>query len=162
MLSPGPTFPGSFPPYAASVFHSWSERRDRRAAAVVRDLSLLGLTRHVSTRRLNDAQIELRVGRTPTARKSDTVSIADVGVGVSQILPLLVALHVAEPGQVVHVEQPEIHLHPNAQVALADVLLEAAARGVRVVAETHSAVLLKAVQVAVAEQRAHPDLVKLH
>ncbi|MCP4660462.1 MAG: hypothetical protein GY856_34100 [bacterium] len=44
----------------------------------------------------------------------------------------------------------EIHLHPRAQVALASVLAAAAGRGVRVVAETHSALLLLAVQTLVA------------
>ena len=50
------------------------------------------------------------------------VSIADVGFGVSQVLPVLVALIVAEPGRLVYLEQPELHLHPRAQVALAQVL----------------------------------------
>ena len=50
------------------------------------------------------------------------VSIADVGFGVSQVLPVLVALIVAKPGQLVYLEQPELHLHPRAQVALAQEL----------------------------------------
>ena len=79
------------------------------------------------------------------------VSIADVGFGVSQVLPVLVALIVAEPGRLVYLEQPELHLHPRAQVALAQVLAAAAKRGVRVVAETHSSLLLLAVQTLVAE-----------
>ena len=90
------------------------------------------------------------------------VSIADVGFGVSQVLPVLVALIVAEPGQLVYLEQPELHLHPRAQVALAQVLAAAAKRGVRVVAETHSSLLLLAVQTLVAEGSLSPELVKLH
>jgi len=60
---------------------------------------------------------------------------------------------VAEPGQLVYIEQPEIHLHPKAQIVLAELLADAANRGVRVVAETHSALLLLAVQALVAEQK---------
>ena len=90
------------------------------------------------------------------------VSIADVGIGVSQVLPVLVALIVAEPGQLVYLEQPELHLHPNAQVALAQMLADAAKRGVRVVAETHSSLLLLGVQTLVAEGKLSPELVKLH
>ena len=59
------------------------------------------------------------------------VNITDVGFGVSQVLPVLVALIVdAKPGsQLVYLEQPELHLHPRAQVALAQVLADAAKRG---------------------------------
>jgi len=75
---------------------------------------------------------------------------------------VVVALLVAESGQVVYVEQPEIHLHPNAQRRMADVLAEAARRGVIVIAETYSSLLLQAVQTLVAKGDLAPDLVKLH
>src|SRR5207237_300497 len=90
------------------------------------------------------------------------VSMADVGFGVSQILPVLVALLVASPGQLVYLEQPEIHLHPRAQVALAQILVDASLRGVRVVAETHSNLLLLGIQTLVAQGKIPNELVKLH
>ena len=90
------------------------------------------------------------------------VNITDVGLGVSQVLPVLVALIVARPSQLVYLEQPELHLHPRAQVALAQVLADAAKRGVRVVVETHSSLLLLGIQTLVAEGNLSPELVKLH
>ena len=60
------------------------------------------------------------------------------------------------------VEQPEIHLHPRAQTSMANVLADAAKRGVRVVAETHSSLLLLGIQTLIAEGKLSPDLVKLH
>jgi predicted ATPase len=90
------------------------------------------------------------------------VNIADVGFGTSQVLPVLVGLIVAEPGQMVYIEQPELHLHPRAQIGLAEVLAEAADRGVNVVIETHSELLLLAIQSLVAEGRLSSDKVKLH
>ena len=45
---------------------------------------------------------------------------------------------------------------------MASVLAEAARRGVIVVAETHSALLLRSVQTLVAKGVLSPDLVKLH
>ncbi len=90
------------------------------------------------------------------------MSIADVGFGLSQTLPVLVALRTAKPDQLVYLEQPEIHLHPRAQTAMAQILAEAAQRGVRVVAETHSELLLLGVQTLVAEKKLSPELVKLH
>jgi predicted ATPase len=73
-----------------------------------------------------------------------------------------VALRAADPGRLVYLEEPEIHLHPRAQTKLADILADAARRGVRVVAETHSTLLLTAIQTLVAKGELSPDLVKLH
>jgi predicted ATPase len=75
---------------------------------------------------------------------------------------VLVALQVAQERQLVYLEQPEIHLHPRAQVALAEVLANAARRGVRVVVETHSSLLLLAIQALVAEEQLDRTLVRLH
>jgi predicted ATPase len=129
------------------------------------DLAFLGLTSRIEARRLDDTQVELRVGRLTRPRQGgahDLVSVADVGFGVSQTLPVVVALRAARPGQLVYIEQPEIHLHPRAQVAMARLLVNAAKRGVRVVAETHSSLLLLGVQTLVAEGVIDPGLVGLN
>ena len=164
LTSTGPRYPGTFENYVASIIHNWQETADKRLKMLADDLHKLGLTAQVGTKKIGDIRIELQVGRLRDDRTSETdmVSIADVGFGVSQVLPVLVALIVAEPGQLVYLEQPEMHLHPRAQVALAQVLAAAARRGVRVVAETHSSLLLLAVQTLVAEGDLSPELVKLH
>lgn len=159
----GSEFPGLFENYVASIVNYWQETKDERLIKLGQAFELLGLNWKVEARQINDVQIELLVGRlSRSGSASDTVSIADVGLGVSQTLPVLVALLVAEPGQLVYLEQPEIHLHPRAQVALAQILVDSANRGVRVVLETHSELLLLAVQSLVAEGKILPDLVKLH
>ena len=162
--STGPRYPGTFENYAASIIHEWQETRDERLKTLADALYALGLTGQVGTKKIGDTRIELQVGRLSDDKtgETDMVSIADVGFGVSQVLPVLVALIVAKPGQLVYLEQPELHLHPRAQVALARVLADAAQRGVRVVAETHSSLLLLAVQTLVAEGDLSPELVKLH
>jgi len=53
------------------------------------------------------------------------VSHRDVGIGVSQVLPVLVSAY-AFRGQLVAIEQPEIHLHPALQAELGDVFLVSA------------------------------------
>lgn len=162
----GKTFPGTFENYAASVIAKWQAEDDNdNLEGVSQDLKELGLTWRVSATPLNDTQVELQVARMPQGSKSktsDMVSIADVGFGVSQTLPVVVALREAKPGQLVYLEQPEIHLHPRAQTAMAKVLADAARRGVHVVAETHSALLILGVQTLVAEGKLAPELVKLH
>ncbi len=56
-------------------------------------------------------------------RTGVSVGLTDVGSGVGQVLPLLVLAAFTE-GQVLCVEQPELHLHPRAQAALGDVMLD--------------------------------------
>jgi len=125
-------------------------------------LKQLGLTQQIRARKLTETEIDLQVSRLADGRADDMVSIADVGSGVSQTLPVLVALRAAEGGRLVYLEEPEIHLHPRAQTRLADILADAAKRGVRVVAETHSSLLLTAVQTLVAKGELDSKLVKLH
>lgn len=158
-------FPGTFENYIASIIEFWQDTQDDRLGKLGQALASLGLTWKVEARRLNDVEIELRAARLPKRQEGeqeDLVNIADMGVGVSQVLPALVALLTAIPGQLVYLEHPERDLHPRAQVKLARLLSDAARRGVRVVVETHSSLLLLGVQTLVAEGTLPPDLVALH
>ena len=160
----GPDFSGTFENYVATIIADWEKKGDERLKRLEAMLTDLGLTWKIFAKPVNDTQIELQVGRLPKSKQSgdDLVNIADVGFGVSQVLPVLVALLVAEPGQLVYLEQPELHLHPRAQYALAKILAETAKRGVKLVVETHSALLLLQVQTLVAKRNLDPNLVKLH
>ena len=162
--STGPLYPGTFENYVASLIHKWQRTRDKRLITLGNALYTLGLTGKIGTRKVSDVGVEIKVNRLSQdeTKNKDMVNIADAGLGVSQVLPVLVALIVANPGQLVYLEQPELHLHPRAQVALARVLADAAERGVCVVAETHSSLLLLGIQTLVAEGDLSPELVKLH
>ncbi|MDR2704417.1 MAG: DUF3696 domain-containing protein [Planctomycetaceae bacterium] len=160
----GPHFPKRFEHYTASIIANWAEEKSDKLNKLAENLMRMGLTSKISAKRLNDAQIEIMVGRLPKNGRSraDMVNVADVGFGVSQTLPVLVALLAAEPGQLVYLEQPEIHLHPIAQRILAEILVEAANRNVHVVVETHSALLLITLQTLVAKREISPNQVALH
>jgi hypothetical protein len=161
----GQSFPGTFENYCASIIHHWQSTKDDRLKALGKALEALGLTWKVEARPVDDTQVELRVGRLPHSVRGgarDLVSIADVGFGVSQTLPVIVALLAAEPGQIVYIEQPEIHLHPKAQKLMARLLAEAAAKGVVVIVETHSSLLLRGIQTLVASGELPSSLVNLH
>jgi predicted ATPase len=62
----------------------------------------------------------------------------DVGVGVSQVLPVIGAILLANPGDLVVLEQPELHLHPDAQLELAEFFVAAMKSGRRLLIESHS------------------------
>jgi len=147
------------------VIAQWQEEKTEKMENLWEDLRHLELTWKVETQRVSATDVEVRVGRLPRSRRGgarDMVNIADAGFGVSQVLPVVVALQAAQRGQMVYIEQPEIHLHPSAQVRLADLLVQAAKRGVQVVVETHSELILLGIQTSVARGELSPDAVKLH
>jgi predicted ATPase len=51
------------------------------------------------------------------------LSPSEVGVGLSQVLPLVVAAHSVKSG-IVSIEQPELHIHPAFQVELGDLFTQ--------------------------------------
>ena len=67
------------------------------------------------------------------------MSHRDVGIGISQVLPVLVMAYGSQ-GKILAMEQPEIHLHPALQSELGDVFIESAlgARKNTFILETHS------------------------
>ncbi|WP_212734814.1 AAA family ATPase, partial [Paenibacillus polymyxa] len=154
--------PGTFEKYVASIVTHWQNNSASKLRKVEENLSKIGLTSKVKTEIINDTQVSISVGKSLSLDNNEYISIADVGLGVSQTLPVVVALIYAQPGQMVYIEQPEIHLHPKAQYTLANLLVEAANRGVKVVVETHSSLLIRGIQTLVAEGVISNQLVKLH
>jgi predicted ATPase len=53
------------------------------------------------------------------------ISHRDVGIGISQVLPVLVSVF-ANKNKLIAIEQPEIHLHPALQAELADLFINSA------------------------------------
>ncbi len=161
----GEEYSGFFQEYVASIIAKWQRNRSEKIEDLNRVLADMKLTWKVRSYQHNDAEVELQVGRTEQPLRGgakDVVNIADVGFGLSQSLPVIVALLAAKPTQLLYLEQPEIHLHPDAQVALTDLIVNAVNRGVQVVVETHSQLILLGIQRAIALQHLNADKVLLH
>jgi predicted ATPase len=69
-------------------------------------------------------------------------TLANVGFGASQILPVLGLCLSATPGDLILLEQPELHLNPGMQQKLADFLLLMSRTGRQIIVETHSEYLI--------------------
>lgn len=96
---------------------------------------------------LTDRHFEIQIEHPVTRERQN---LADVGYGCGQVLPILVAGFNRRPGEILVVEQPEIHLHPRAQAELGDFFVHLALSGVQCVIETHSEHLLLRIQAAIA------------
>jgi predicted ATPase len=66
-----------------------------------------------------DSEVTLKLRYVPD---NFTIEIEDVGVGISQIIPVLCAINDANPAAYIH--QPELHLHPKQQSHLGDIFIE--------------------------------------
>jgi predicted ATPase len=101
----------------------------------------------------------------PSSGPLRDIDLLDTGEGMIQVLPVLVAAALARvrgDAGILAVEEPESHLHANAQQALADHLCEmaAGANAPTIIVETHSRVLMLGVQLALAEGRLPPGRVR--
>ncbi len=94
--------------------------------------------------------------------RNEWVRPPNMGFGVSTVLPILVAGLVAEPGGLLVIENPEIHLHPAGQSAIGAFLARVAADGVQVVVETHSDHVINGMRRAVAEDFLPADDALIH
>lgn len=105
-------------------------------------------------------QIEVRqVGRSSryevVIHKDGVVAnLRDVGIGVSQVLPVLTVAYFVPPGSTVLLEEPEIHLHPLAQSVLAEMFAEVSQkRNIQFIVETHSEHLFRRMQTLIAQRK---------
>lgn len=100
----------------------------------------------------------------PLASPTAEVNLADCGEGIAQVLPVLTLCALAQAGRlgtdhVIALEQPELHLHTDAQSALARHVYEIAARpdSPRFLIETHSEIFLLQLQLEVLKRRLPDD-----
>jgi predicted ATPase len=86
----------------------------------------------------------------------------NVGFGLTQLFPILVAVLAAQKGDVLLIENPEVHLHPQAQQRIGSLLANVARSGVQVIVETHSDHVLNGMRLAVKSKAITPGDVAVH
>ncbi|WP_319521125.1 DUF3696 domain-containing protein [uncultured Desulfosarcina sp.] len=124
---------------------------------VASKLAEMGLIEKFKVNQISEQRQEYEV-KIRTKGSKDWVDLPDVGFGISQVLPVLVQCFYAPPGSIILMEQPEIHLHPSAQSALADVMIDVVNsrengndRNIQLIIETHSEHFLRRLQRRIAE-----------
>lgn len=145
---------GNTPMYLAQLSQRkpsiWKALRQRlekfgKDAGLFNSLDLRSLGKAASS------PFQINVG-TFRKQKDEAYNLADVGYGVSQVLPLITKLLQDNGPQVLLFQQPEVHLHPSAQSALGNLLCEIVGEGKtegrQIIVETHSDFIINRVRMA--------------
>jgi predicted ATPase len=85
-----------------------------------------------------------------------------VGFGLTQVLPIIIAALSANKGDILLIENPEVHLHPAGQALMGQFLADVSNAGIQVIVETHSDHVLNGIRRAVKAGRILPEQVALH
>lgn len=137
------------------------QSQDRtHAKRINRWLSALGLAKAVELSRVGTSDLFDVSMRLSDGNK---LPIADLGYGLSQVLPVLTQCSFAPKGSTLLFEQPELHLHENAASKLAGVFQETAlSKDVNVVLETHSKELVYQFLSLIREGQLPPDQLAIY
>ena len=148
-------------PGGGSLVTLGAMQKDRQMARnVAKALRTVGLATDVEMTNPAPGYFGVEVTEPETGKK---YNLADVGFGVSQVLPILVSLASARPGSLVLIQQPELHLHPDAQGGLADALVDFCRdKEISLFVESHSEHILLRLQRRIAARDLDPDEVAVY
>ena len=120
-------------------------------------LTSAGMMYHLELQPLDDRKrlYELRLRELSEEQGQHfSANISEVGFGITQTLPIITQAVLAQPSDMLIIEQPELHLHPRAQAQLTDLFIAVSQRGLRFMIETHSEHLLLRLRRRIAETTA--------
>jgi hypothetical protein len=158
--------------YSAAVLHAQANTSvlmptpeghgTRRPLSEALDFWLREFDLAENARSRDQGRMGIALGVTPTGIDRE-VDLTSVGVGVSQVLPVILLCLLAEPGTVVILEQPELHLHPKLQQDLANFLLACTRAGRQLIVETHSEHLVNRLRYQIAQDETNEthELIRL-
>lgn len=82
------------------------------------------------------------------------IKMTELGVGFSQLAPIILLCLTSSPGTTILLEQPELHLHPKVQQKFADFIIEMIEeKGLQIILETHSDHILNRIRRRVAQSK---------
>ncbi len=137
----------------------WEENDDWKFGALIRSMQDIELLHSVKTSRLKGGRFELNVKVKETA---NLTSLVDVGFGISQFLPIIVADLQLSDHSCLAVSQPEIHLHPKIQATFGNYLANQIKRTQKqYIIETHSEYLLNRIRLLLVTGELKPEDVRV-
>lgn len=129
-----PAIPNSVDEAKKSEFE-WKPKNRTLSEALVDWLGRLEIASHVEVKQ-SGASNDLQLRVAPNGQSPH--DITEIGFGVSQVIPVLVAGLLQPKDSLFIVDLPEAHLHPRPQGAIADFFCSLALAGKTSLVETHS------------------------
>ena len=118
-------------------YNPFNEKNEKSTLKVALDTwaRYLGVANEVHIQMAGQSGVSWQVVHT---KGHKPLPLTAVGVGVSQVLPILVMGLLAPSNTLLLVEQPELHLHPNVQARLGDFFMGLSKCNKQCLIETHS------------------------
>ncbi|MCP5103555.1 MAG: DUF3696 domain-containing protein, partial [bacterium] len=138
----------------------WETEKSEEYKELFEIMKNLSLIDSISSRRLEGGRFELVV---KVNKNSVPASLNDVGFGISQFLPIVVADLQLGDNSTLFVAQPEIHLHPSVQAEFGTYMANRIKDSNKnYIIETHSEYLLNRVRLAIVKGEIPKDDVKVY
>jgi predicted ATPase len=146
----------------------WEKRGNGEIKELVKIMQKLQLIESVETRRLSGGRFEILV---KPINSSKTTSLSNVGYGISQFLPIIVADLQLMDDVTTHYEgehtlllaEPEIHLHPSVQSKFGEYIVDMVNnRKKNYIIETHSEYFLNRIRLAIVKGEIKKEDVKVY
>lgn len=138
----------------------WRNTDSSRFEKIISLLNKLNIINDIQVERMQGGQFNVLV---KANKESPFVSLSDVGFGVSQILPVVMADVELGEESTLYAAQPEIHLHPSVQADYASYVMEQAITSrKRYIIETHSEYLLNRIRLGIVQGNIAEDDVKIY
>lgn len=137
----------------------WEETNPRKLRELVDVMQQLELVFDIQSAKLKGGRFDLTVKTKP---KASFTSLTDVGFGISQFLPIVVADLQLPEKSCLAISQPEIHLHPPIQAQFANYLVNQIGRSDKqYIVETHSEYILNRIRLLLVTGELKPTDVRV-
>jgi predicted ATPase len=138
----------------------WEESDKEKYGELIEAISEIGLFHSIQANKMKGGRFELNV---KVNEESELASLTDVGFGISQFLPIIVADLQMDNDSCLAVSQPEIHLHPKIQATLGDYFCKQVNNtDKQYIVETHSEYLINRMRLLIVKGELKPEDVKLY
>lgn len=137
----------------------WKASKSPKFKELITELRNLQLINRLAIDKFRGGRYEVRVR---TTSSSASASLVDVGFGISQFLPVIVADLQLRDDSTLMIDQPEMHLHPSAQAQLVNYFIHnIKTKKKKYFIETHSEYILNRLRASIVKGMVSPSLVKV-